>query len=288
MSDRTWTDWETQRPINAGYYWWRIEPRMIGGMTLQPEWVDELTPCGMGYRDSELWPVFSRWDGYTRTVPQGTQWAAKEPTVANDAERWPGVDLLPCPFCCAMPAIRWAQRSGDGGIFVGSRPYQANDFMLTCRQCRQAETRFCESLIGLTNNWNKRAGQMGDSQTFGSPPMSEVQDAVIRLTAWLRDYGHQCNMPTFAADIAAVIEAAKHSPEWRDSAPMKAIERFSLEWFGLAYMQSQHMANDPDGDWCRWEDVKAVFDLCGRQRTNGADQETVDGATRHDAREQGL
>ena len=40
--------------------------------------------------------------------------------------------------------------------------------------------------------------------------MSDIDEAISRITAWIRDYGDQKN-PTFVADLLVVLSAAKDS-----------------------------------------------------------------------------
>lgn len=150
-----WTDWESARPTTKGLYWWRVEPRIYGGLTLRPEWVAPLSLCGMGYADSQLWPEFSRWDGRRRTVPAGTQWRPADETAKKGQFVFAGLDLNPCPFCGSSPTFGWHHKSNDGGIFVCSAPYQANSFKVQCG-CGLAGSYSRADLKGLVDQWNRR------------------------------------------------------------------------------------------------------------------------------------
>lgn len=154
-SEPAWTAWDLRRPAERGLYWWRVAPRDIGGMVLQPEWTDELRSVGMGYGENENWPGFSHWNGYQRSVPQGTEWRSAAPEEQK-LERWP-VELSVCPFCAAKPKLEWVWGADGGGVFVGGRPYQATTFWIQCLACRFARTPHYTKLTPLVRQWNTRA-----------------------------------------------------------------------------------------------------------------------------------
>lgn len=144
-----WTDWTKQRPPCAGYYWWRVRPSTYGGMILRPEWVDEFRLMGMGRTDNALWPRFSHWDGYRRTVPELTQWRAGTYQSAKDY-RFPGLDLLGCPFCGRVPNLKWVPRHITAAI------YESYQFRIAC-DCGLATTGYGENLCAMVQRWNTRA-----------------------------------------------------------------------------------------------------------------------------------
>lgn len=105
-----WTAWAERRPMDPkALYRWRIPPRMICGVMLQPEWSSKLVLCGMGYDDAEYWPEGSSWNGYVRSVAKGLEWRLAEPEETEIV--WHGLDLLPDPWTGKPPRIgtnlRW-------------------------------------------------------------------------------------------------------------------------------------------------------------------------------------
>lgn len=105
-----WTRWYDQRPADhKAQYRWRVSPRKILGLTMQPEWTDRLCIVGMGYADNEWWPAGSNWDGYRRSTDRSLEWR-----LAKDCETEPvfhGLELLPNPFTGLAPKVvtvgRW-------------------------------------------------------------------------------------------------------------------------------------------------------------------------------------
>lgn len=151
-----WIDWAVQRPVKQGLYWWRVRSRDYGGVTLRPEWVSPLTPVGMGVAAVELWPSFSRWDGYQRSVPFGTQWSLAGPEATDKQFVFRAIELKPCPFCGREPTFSWSHMAVDCGRYIGSAPYQANQFKIDCR-CRLAGSHYRADLKELIEQWNRRA-----------------------------------------------------------------------------------------------------------------------------------
>lgn len=98
-----WTRWNDHRPTDhKAQYRWRVSPREILGLTMQPEWTVKLKCVGMGY-SNEWWPDCSRWDGYRRTVDSSLEWR-----MAKDYEIEPtfhGLELLPNPFTGLAPRV---------------------------------------------------------------------------------------------------------------------------------------------------------------------------------------
>ena len=70
-----WKKWSEIRPEDSTkFYRWRVSPRLILGLEMQPEWVEKMKFVGMGYADSEWWPPYSNWDGYKRTIDPTLEW----------------------------------------------------------------------------------------------------------------------------------------------------------------------------------------------------------------------
>ena len=159
-----WTDWSERRPPNApGRYWWRIPARTIGGVeNMRPEWVAEMSLHGMGYGDNEYWPEsISHWDGYRRAMPAGLQWRA-EPETPKNGERWPGLNIKPCPFCGGTPRLRHNERGSSGGVVIcGDKLWTHNNFWLEHSCVFNGSTR-SGSLAWLQEAWNRRAAELAD------------------------------------------------------------------------------------------------------------------------------
>ena len=106
IQEREWTLWRDQRcPNERGSYRFRAKFQLLG-LPVTAEWTEELRLCGMGYGESEWWPLRPcYWDGYKRYITNKTlEWS---PLQAYDPERivWEGLDLLPCPFTGKSPTI---------------------------------------------------------------------------------------------------------------------------------------------------------------------------------------
>jgi hypothetical protein len=103
---RTWIKWSEKRPPNErGTFRYRVTAEILG-MTLSPEWSEEMSLCGMGYSESEWWPVrLCHWDGYTRKITHPSlEWSSPQESDAPGVT-WHGLDLLPCPFTGKAPQV---------------------------------------------------------------------------------------------------------------------------------------------------------------------------------------
>lgn len=147
-----WNEWPASRPTEAGLYWWRVLSLNEGGIV--PEFVAEHRLVGMGYDANQLWPIFSHWNGYSRTVPGGTQWRTLTGDEKDGQFLYPGLTLEDCPFCGRHPNIEWCNRSGSG-IWIGAPIFRANSFNLRCR-CRMAQTVAYHHLADAAEAWNRR------------------------------------------------------------------------------------------------------------------------------------
>jgi hypothetical protein len=113
--EREWTLWSDQCcPNERGSYRFRATFKFLG-LDVTAEWTEELSLCGMGYGDSEWWPVrCCHWDGYRRYITiSELYWS---PVQAYDADEtvWHGLDLLPCPFTGKPPKIE------PSGRYIGA------------------------------------------------------------------------------------------------------------------------------------------------------------------------
>lgn len=148
MTERVWTKWSDQRPPNKpGEYRFRVVDIEVLGMTVTPEWTEKLSLCGMGYADSEWWPVSPcHWDGYRRYMTADIEWSEVR---EGDPEgvTWNGVELLPCPFTGKMPTI------GYCGRYIGAPPYRPD--WLHIKSHLVDKTGF-SSFKALISAWNTR------------------------------------------------------------------------------------------------------------------------------------
>lgn len=151
----TWIAWATQRPDQAGLYWWRARQAIYGWMPLRPEWCGKLDLMGMGYQKKQLYPYCSHWDGYQRTVPAGLEWRSAEVGDKDGDVRWPDFRVLPCPFCGATQRLQSVQGSSLGGVVITLTPHKHNRFWWACK-CGMASTPHSENLVALVSAWNQR------------------------------------------------------------------------------------------------------------------------------------
>lgn len=151
-----WVPWTAARPTEAGHYWWRLPEASYGGLTLRPEWVCEVSPHGMGYGDSELWPDMSDWDGYRRTVQAGLEWCG-DGAAPKDAYTLPGLRLSLCPFCASSPTLLARDLPVGGGHRLYTTPFRPNRFKIDCRHCGMANSFETRDLGALIDRWNSRA-----------------------------------------------------------------------------------------------------------------------------------
>lgn len=143
-----WTLWEDKRPDDTtAMYRWRVPPRMVCGLLLQPEWSEKLALCGMGHSDSEWWPVTSDWNGYTRSVATGLEWRLAEPGETDPT--WVGLDLLPDPWTGLPPRVSAKTR------WVSAPCYIAESFSISHRFGTSYGWTDGAKMVAA---WNARAG----------------------------------------------------------------------------------------------------------------------------------
>ena len=86
--------------------------------------------------------------------------------------------------------------------------------------------------------------------------MSDIVDAINRLEAWVRNYGHE-KQPEFIADLRTLINAAKavsRAVDW-----LQKSQRYSLQLRGD--YSGEGMAYCDSGDYVDIIDVKAAIDI---------------------------
>lgn len=154
--ERNWTAWADARPSARGLFWWRLPEAVYGGVALRPEWIEEVALHGMGYAESQLWPRFSNWDGYRRTVPAGLEWAPAEETARKGMTLIAFEGLASCPFCGAAVPLLGDDRLKDGGARLYSVPFKPWLFRAACR-CGIAATPWRENVAEVLAVWNRRA-----------------------------------------------------------------------------------------------------------------------------------
>jgi hypothetical protein len=147
-----WHDFNQTRQnfTKTGLYWWRVPAVERGGVIFRPEFVDELTPCGVGTEKGELWPCFSYWDGWRRAVPAGTEWAEVEEDTAKNAVNY-GWILDDCPFCGSKPKIEYKRE------WIGARPHTA--WGLTMKCCIVDMGLYWTDFAAMIKRWNTRKGK---------------------------------------------------------------------------------------------------------------------------------
>lgn len=119
-----WTLWSVTRPTDLKLsYRWRIPTCDILGLSLRPEWTDQLhSRSGLG--DIEYWPGCAHWTGWRHEIPPGLEWRVAGPD--EKAIFWGGLDLLPCPFTGRQPVVSYF------GRWITAPAYHAEKLHLQC------------------------------------------------------------------------------------------------------------------------------------------------------------
>lgn len=149
VQEREWTKWSDQRPPNErGSFRYRATFDLLG-VTVSPEWTEEMHYCGMGYGDSEWWPVrLCHWDGYQRRITiANLEWS---PVLAYDPSGivWNGLDLLPCPFTGKAPTIEASGRYIGAPLWHSEAVWISSPFV---------PKRRWTSLKAMRDAWNTRS-----------------------------------------------------------------------------------------------------------------------------------
>lgn len=147
---RKWTLWAEQRPPNeAGAYRYRATFDLLG-LTVTAEWTEKMSLCGMGYGDSEWWPLSPcYWDGYRRYIThKGLMWSPLEDGEESKGVVWYGFDLLPCPFTGEQPVI------DVSGRYMGAPLWESEAVWVGSRAVPK---RRWSNAVALRDNWNTRA-----------------------------------------------------------------------------------------------------------------------------------
>lgn len=146
-----WIKWSQSRPQDpAKLYRWRVSPRLILGLELQPEWTEKMKSCGMGYKDNEYWPLSANyWDGWNRIYDPSLEWreAAKDEEEKDESIQWNGLNLLNNPFDNSVPKIAIFRR------YFNSPPYELESMTI-----KSGFINFSSSDAKyLVEKWNQRA-----------------------------------------------------------------------------------------------------------------------------------
>lgn len=147
--EREWTRWSDQRPPNErGSYRYRATFPFLG-LTVTAEWTEEMRLCGMGYGDSEWWPITPcHWNGYSRYITNPTlEWSSVQ-AYDDDGIVWHGLDLLPCPFTGKRPKLE-AQGSYIGAPLWRSEAVWISSPGVPKRRWTDAKA--------MQKSWNTRA-----------------------------------------------------------------------------------------------------------------------------------
>jgi hypothetical protein len=148
---KEWFSFSDVKPSEEGLYKFKLPYRNVGGLELQPEWVDEVKDRG-GYNEPQnLWPAFAHWDGYSRSVPSGLKWRPLKENEKKDDYQFNGLDLKDCPFCGSKAKVNWNY------TFIGSRIFNAHEFSIACTGCYLAKSPTTSDLKRMVEIWNKRA-----------------------------------------------------------------------------------------------------------------------------------
>lgn len=148
MSERQWTKWSDGRPPNApGRYRYRASFVLLG-LPVAAEWAEDMHLCGMGYAESEWWPLRPcHWDGRRRTITNSTlEWSQVQ---ADDPPSvvWHGFDLLPCPFTGEPPRVE-AQ-----GRYIGAPLWHSETVSI---QSAFVRTTYWHDATAMVRAWNRR------------------------------------------------------------------------------------------------------------------------------------
>lgn len=157
---REWTLWSDQRCPNAqGSYRFRASFTLLG-VPVTAEWTEELRLCGMGYGESEWWPLRPcYWDGYRRYITNSTlEWS---PVQAYDPEHvvWHGLDLLPCPFSGKPPTIELS------GQYIGAPLWRSEAVWISSPGVPK---RRWTDAAAMQRHWNTRAPAPNPSLARGT------------------------------------------------------------------------------------------------------------------------
>ena len=146
---REWTRWSEQRPPNApGSYRYRASFDLLG-IPVAAEWEEEMRLCGMGYADSEYWPLRScYWNGYRRYITiDNLEWSVVQAYDSPEIE-WFGLDLLPCPFSGQPPRIE------ASGQYIGAPLWRTEAVWLSSSHVPK---RRWTDAVAMRDTWNTRA-----------------------------------------------------------------------------------------------------------------------------------
>lgn len=152
-----WQDYQIVKPAEEGFFEWRVPHRRL---PLVVTFVCRNRMRGAGY-ENVVSPQFDHWDGYKVVVPKDVQWRSLDQSNYKSVElhgyhdfKIEGIEFNPCPFCKKMPVLQGIESSMHGGIFMGSKPHEYNQFYLRC--CRWIATSWFMDPKELAKQWNRQ------------------------------------------------------------------------------------------------------------------------------------
>ena len=130
-----WKPYQHEQPRSVGVYRWRVPHKTIEGLSVIFDAL--MRTRGNGHQPDINSPACDSWDGYTVTVPRGTEWRPCPGDVECKSYdranlRVDGLDFMPCPFCGNVPSLDGAMRSSGGGIVICAEPFEYNSWWLKC------------------------------------------------------------------------------------------------------------------------------------------------------------
>jgi hypothetical protein len=145
-----WKNFSGERP-GLGVYWFRIPPFNFNNESVSIEFVMKTSLHGMGHSTPEIWPGFSSWNGYRRSVPSGTQWKECEKGEKDGLFIITSANFNECPFCGKHVLLSYAPR------WIGAPPFKAEYYSIQCSGCGIPRINRFTSILRAEAAWNRRA-----------------------------------------------------------------------------------------------------------------------------------